>query len=149
LKKDAFKFINALTLMKSLKNILTTISNISFLLIFVAFFAGKYNFPQASALQIVAWTTFAFVALMEGFAYQGKYKIFCLLMMSGVSVASLGILFKSMAWTGYEQMLVVGGISSVGAGVVFLLLSKKLDALVLKAFVVGAICFFLMRGAFL
>ncbi|MCU0439599.1 MAG: hypothetical protein MUC49_17050 [Raineya sp.] len=135
--------------MHKLKNALVTISNISFLLIFVAFFAGKYGFQQARTLQIVAWVTFALVAVLEGFTASGKAKIFYLITMLGVAVASMGILFKSMAWEGYAQMLLVGGITSVGGSIILFLFNKKADPLTLKALIIGAICFFLYQGTFL
>ncbi len=135
--------------MHKLKNALVTISNISFLLIFVAFFAGKYGFQQARTLQIVAWTTFAFVAVLEGFTASGKAKIFYLIMMLGVAIASLGILFKSMAWENYTQMLLIGGITSVVGSIIIFVVNKKADSLMFKALLIGVICFLLHQGTFL
>jgi|JI8StandDraft_2_1071088.scaffolds.fasta_scaffold02664_6 hypothetical protein len=135
--------------MNKLKNALATISNISFLLIFVAFFAGKYGFQQAKTLQIVAWATFSFVAVLEGFTASGKAKTFYIIMMLGVAIASMGILFKSMAWENYTQMLLIGGITSVGGSIIIFLFNKKADSLMLKALLIGAICFFLYQGTFL
>jgi len=135
--------------MQKLKNALATISNISFLLIFVAFFAGKYGFEQARTLQIVAWATFALVAVLEGFTYSGKSKAFYIAMMFAVAVASMGILFKSMGWEGHDKLLWVGGIGSIGGAVLVFFINKKVDQLALKALIVGAICFFLQKGTFL
>lgn len=135
--------------MHKFKNALITISNISFLLIFVAFFAGKYGFQQARTLQIIAWLAFAVVAVLEGFTASGKAKIFYLIMMLGVAVASMGILFKSMAWENYTQMLLIGGITSIAGSIIIFVINKKADALMLKALIIGAICFFLHQGTFL
>lgn len=139
--------------LNSLRPILSKLSNIAFVLVLASYVL--MNFTQVDiamlrTLQIVAWSTFAMVCVMEAMMpSKAKYAFLNKILSMGTAVAALGILFSTMKWEGAKNLLLVGVFATLPLSLLLLFLLRNADNTLLKGLVVGGLAAYLARGFFL
>ena len=137
----------------TLRPVLSKLSNIAFVLVLASYVL--MNFTQVDVailrtLQIVAWSTFAMVCIMEALMpNKAKFAFLNKILSMGTAVAALGILFTTMRWEGSKNLLLAGVFTTLPISLLLLFLIRNVDNTLLKALIVGGLAAYLARGFFL
>jgi hypothetical protein len=78
---------------------------------------------------------------------KAKYAILYKILSFGTAVAALGILFFTMKWEGYKNMLLVGAATTLPISLLLLLVGNT-DSKLLKGLVVGGLAGFIVYNLF-
>ncbi|GAB4491911.1 MAG: hypothetical protein OHK0045_18460 [Raineya sp.] len=110
------------------------------------------NFTQVDVsvlrtLQMVAWSTFAMVCIIEALMpSKAKFAFLNKILSMGTAVAALGILFLTMKWEGYKNLLLVGVFTTLPVSLLLLIMLRNIDNVLLRGLVIGGLAAYLARG---
>lgn len=135
--------------MEKFRKTLNLISNVAFITCLVGYLLSANQIKGFGTLLIVGWLSFAVVALVEAFLYQGKAKLLYVIMLVGTAVASVGILFKLMNYPNSQEMLLYGGGSALVGFLLAFFSTQRFDSLMSKSLVAGLIAMYLIKGMFI
>jgi hypothetical protein len=137
----------------TLRPVLSKLSNIAFVLVLASYILMNFtrlDISMLRTLQIVAWSTFAMVCVMEAMMpSRAKYAFLNKVLSMGTAVAAIGILFITMKWEGSKNLLLAGVFATLPISLLLLLLTRNADNTLLKGLVVGGLAAYLARGLFL
>lgn len=134
--------------MEKFRNTFNLVSNVAFVTCLVGYLLSANQIKGFGTLLIVGWLSFAVVALIEAFLYQGKAKLLYMIMLVGTAVASVGILFKLMNYPNSQEMLLYGGGSALVGFLLVLFSTQRFDSLMSKSLIAGLIAMYLIKGIF-
>lgn len=139
------------SLFASLRPVLNKVSHIAFALVLASYalmsFTKKVDASLLRNLQIIAWATFAVVCMLESLmTNKSKYAFLYRIISMGTAVASIGILFATIKWEGYKNLLLVGISTTLPFALLLLFLVRNANDVVLKGLVIGGLAAYLARG---